>query len=66
MADRPTIKDAVRIVLTELAPNELNYLSACGGVIFGGGTAARHAMHAALAGPHGSSPTGFAAALVEK
>lgn len=61
MADRPTIEDTARTVLTELAPDELNYLFVCGDVIFGGGSSARQAMRAALAGDQGSGATGFGA-----
>jgi hypothetical protein len=64
MGDQLTIEDAARVVLTELAPGELNYLSVCGDVIFGGGSASRRAMHAALAGHQGSGPTGFGADTV--
>jgi hypothetical protein len=64
MGDHRTIEDVTRVVLTELAPDELDYLSVCGDVIFGGGSASRRAMRAALEGDRGSSPTGFGAETV--
>lgn len=42
-------------------PEELNYLSVCGELVFGGGSAAQRAMHTALAGDQSSGTTGFGA-----
>jgi hypothetical protein len=64
MGEQRTIEDVARVVLADLAPGELNYLSVCGELIFGGGSTSRRAMHAALAGDQGGAPTGFGADTV--
>lgn len=64
MGGRQTIGDTACAVLAELAPDELDYLPVFGDVIFGGGSAARQAMRAALAGDQRSGPTGFGADTV--
>ncbi len=61
VGDQRTIKDAAHAVLADLAPDELNYLSVCGELISGAGSASRCVMHAALAGHQGSGPTGLGA-----
>jgi hypothetical protein len=61
----PTIESVASRVLADVAPGQERYLGVTAGVIFGGGTASKRAIQAALAPSRRTAPTAFGAHEVQ-